>query len=293
MDFLAIDVETANSDMASICQIGFVVYDKGEIVKEWSSLINPEDYFDYWNESVHKITESDVEGSPVFPDVYDFLKEHLEGNVGVCHTHFDRVSLNKVCLKYGLPIIPVKWVDTAKVARRCWGEFSYKGYGLANVCDKLGYVFKHHDALEDAKAAAHILISAIKETENTLDDWIIRIDKPISLNGGSYDNSISKEGNPNGNLYGEVLVFTGSLQIPRKEASVLASEIGCKVDNSVTKKTTLLVVGDQDITKLSGKKKSSKHLKAENLQAKGQSIRVIKESDFLALYESNVEKVLR
>lgn len=33
MDFLAIDVETANSDMASICQIGFVIYENGQIKK--------------------------------------------------------------------------------------------------------------------------------------------------------------------------------------------------------------------------------------------------------------------
>jgi len=51
----------------------------------------------------------------------------------------------------------------------------------------------------------------------------------------------------------------------------------------VTKNTTLLVVGDQDISKLAGKNKSSKHLKAEQLISKGQLIRIIKESDFKKL----------
>ncbi|NQU33458.1 MAG: transposase, partial [Bacteroidetes bacterium] len=149
--------------------------------------------------------------------------------------------------------------------------------------------FKHHDALEDAKASAYILISAIKEKQNSIDDWLIRVNNPILSNAKSYDKSVSKDGNPDGNLFGEVLVFTGSLEIPRSEASVLASEIGCKVENGVTKKTTLLVVGDQDLSKLSGKKKSSKHIKAEELKIKGQNIRIIKESDFVALYESNIE----
>lgn len=88
-------------------------------------------------------------------------------------------------------------------------------------------------------------------------------------------------------MFGEVLVFTGSLQIPRREAASLASEIGCEVKNSVTQKTTILVVGDQDISKFSGREKSSKHLKAEKLKDKGLNIRIIKESDFIALYESN------
>lgn len=287
MDFLAIDVETANSDMASICQIGFVIYENGEIKKEWSELVNPEDYFDFWNISIHGITKKDTIESPKFFEIYEFLKNNLENKICVCHTHFDKVSINRACAKYNLPLIQTNWIDTAKVSRRCWDEFAYRGYGLSNVCEKLGYSFKHHDALEDAKASAHILMSAIKEKENSIEDWLRRVNIPILSDAGSYSKSVSKEGNPEGNLFGEVLVFTGSLEIPRKEASSLASDIGCKVENTITKKTTILVVGDQDISRLSGKNKSSKHIKAEEYKSKGQNIRIIKESDFIALYESN------
>ncbi len=49
------------------------------------------------------------------------------------------------------------------------------------------------------------------------------------------------------------------------------------------KKTTILVVGDQDITKLAGKEKSLKHRKAEGLITKGQPIRILRESDFKEL----------
>jgi len=289
VDFLAIDVETANSDMASICQIGFVHYRNGVVVKEWSSLVNPEEHFDYWNVSVHNISENDIEHSPKFRDVYELLKLNLENRIGVCHTSFDRISINRACIKYGLPLIQSNWIDTAKVARRCWTEFAYKGYGLENVCKKLGYSFNHHDALEDAKASGFIMISALKEKGNTINDWLIKSNKPIITNGRPYKESISKEGNPNGSLFGDVLVFTGSLEIPRREASLLASEIGCKVENRVTKNTTILVVGDQDINKLSGKKKSTKHIKVEELQAEGQDIRILKETDFIALYETNID----
>ncbi len=97
------------------------------------------------------------------------------------------------------------------------------------------------------------------------------------------NSSINRDGNPEGELFGEVLVFTGALEIPRKDAANLASSLGCTVTAGVTKKTTLLVVGDQDITKLAGKPKSSKHLKAEQLILKGQPIRIIGESDFQEL----------
>jgi len=51
----------------------------------------------------------------------------------------------------------------------------------------------------------------------------------------------------------------------------------------VNKKVTLLVVGDQDVLKLAGQEKSSKHRKAEALIAAGQEIRILRESDFLSL----------
>lgn len=99
----------------------------------------------------------------------------------------------------------------------------------------------------------------------------------------STGSAIKRDGNPEGELYGEVIVFTGSLDISRREAAGLAASIGCSDGTSVTKKTTLLVVGDQDLNMLSGKAKSTKHLKAEQLIEGGQQIRMIQESDFKEL----------
>jgi DNA polymerase-3 subunit epsilon len=81
-------------------------------------------------------------------------------------------------------------------------------------------------------------------------------------------------------LFGEIVVFTGALSMPRSEAADRAAAAGCRVDAGVTKETTLLVVGDQDLRRLHGYSKSSKHRKAEQLIAKGQSLRILGESDF-------------
>jgi len=277
MEFVAIDVETANADMASICQIGLAKFKDGQLIEEWSSLIDPEDYFDFININIHGITEEDVVGAPTFSEVVGELSNHLTGTVCVSHTHFDRVSVGRALEKYSLNPIDTIWLDSARVARRTWEECAWRGYGLSNLCNIIGYKFKHHDALEDAKAAGQVLIAAIEKTGLDIDSWLKRVRQPIS---GS---AINRDGNPEGELYGEVMVFTGTLEIPRREAAALSASIGCTVASGVTKKTTLLVVGDQDVTKLAGKAKSSKHLKAEQLIAKGQEIRIIKESDFKEL----------
>lgn len=277
---MAIDVETANADMSSICQIGIAKYKNGQIIEEWVSLINPEDYFDFINIEIHGITEDDVVDSPTLPEVMVTLAKFLNNNISVCHTHFDRVSIKQALTKYGLSEFNTTWLDSARVVRRTWSDFSQRGYGLHNVCEFLGYEFKHHDALEDAKAAGYILIEASKEKELNINDWLKRVNKPITQ-------AEKIEVNTNGHFYGEIMVFTGSLEIPRGEATVMASKIGCQVKSNVTKITTMLVVGDQDITKLAGHKKSSKHRRAEELISRGLKIRILRETDFKELVSSS------
>jgi DNA polymerase III subunit epsilon len=282
VDFVAIDVETANADMASICQIGIASYEAGLVVEQWESHVDPEDYFDPTNVAIHGINEQTVMGAPRLPEIHQEIVTRLEGRVVVSHTHFDRVGLQQAFVRYGLPYPSCVWLDSARVARRCWRQFSSSGYGLANVCNFLGYEFPHHDALEDAKASGHILLSAIAQTGLSVQQWLARVERPIDASE-HFSRELQRPGNPPGPLFGEVLVFTGTLQIPRREAADLADLVGCEVAAGVTKKTTMLVVGDQDVKKLAGHEKSSKHRKAEELNAQGQAIRILRESDFLEL----------
>jgi DNA polymerase III subunit epsilon len=285
MDFITVDVETANPALASICQVGLVAFQDGAVSASWQSLVNPEDYFDGMNVSIHGIDEESVKGAPTFPQIRDLIAGRLVGKIVASHTSFDRVALARVVEKYGLEQIECIWLDTARVVRRAWPEFSQRGYGLGNVAGKLGIEFLHHNAQEDARAAGEILVHAIKVTGLTVQDWLARVKRPIGLGQSS---SIAVEGNPEGPLFGEVIVFTGALTIPRREAAELAAVAGCQVTASVSKTTTLLIVGDQDIRKLAGNEKSSKHRKAEEMIAAGQHIRILGESDFRRLIDLTV-----
>jgi len=283
MDFVSVDVETANSDMASICQIGIAIFKGGNLIDEWETLVDPDDYFDGINISIHGITERDVKGAPKFPEVAKKINHYFRDNVVVSHGSFDRTSLFKAFKECNESLIFGSWLDTTRVARRTWPQFARKGFGLANVSETIGFEFKHHNAIEDAKAAGAVLIEAIKLTDISLDDWPKRVSQPIDPSSSSIGSAINRDGDPDGDLFGEVLVFTGSLSMVRNKAANAAAKMGCSVASGVTKKTTLLVVGDQDVDKLKRKTKSSKHLKAETLIAKGQVIRILKESDFIAM----------
>ena len=291
MQFVAIDVETSNPDMGSICQIGLAKFVDGKLVEEWSTLVDPETYFDDVNISIHGIEPHTVKGQPKFPQVADHLRSMLEGTCTVCHTHFDRVAIGRAFSRYGLTPMNTAWLDSARVVRRTWKDLALKGYGLASVCQKIGYEFKHHDALEDAKAAGFVLIAALRESQQDLVHWQARVNHPIYPENSSTGAAIHRDGNPEGDLYGEILVFTGALELPRNEAADLAASVGFQIAPGVTKKTTILVVGDQDVTKLGGHEKSSKHRKAEQLVAAGHRMRIIRETDFKTLVNTALNTV--
>lgn len=284
IDFVAIDVETANPDYSSICQIGMVAYSKGMIAQQWKSLVNPQDYFYPSQVNVHGIDASMVRNSPTYPEVLTIMQSWLSHQIVACHTPFDKISIKQVHEKYALAPLLCRWLDTARVTRRAWSQFSESGYRIANITEFLGISFKHHDALEDARAAGEVLLRAVQETGITVEGWLKRIEQPISgTRSYQYPSKVTREGNVEGPLLGEILVFTGELSIPRSKAADMAALAGCTVAANITKKTTIIVVGNQDIQKLAGHEKSSKHRKAEELIANGQEIRILRECDFLAL----------
>lgn len=284
MDFIALDVETANADLASICQIGIAHFVDGRFSERWESLVDPEDEFDFINIAIHGIDESMVAGAPTFPSLSETVTRKLVDTVVVSHTPFDQTAIRTVFAKYRIELPVITWLDTARVVRRTWLDLSRSGYGLAPVAERLGIEFEHHNAAEDARAAGEILLHAMRETGLSVDEWVFRTKKPISLSpGGSASERITRDGNLEGPFYGEVAVFTGALSMPRREAADIAAAAGCEVTASVTKTTTLLIVGDQDIRKLAGHEKSSKHRKAEKLIEKGQPIRILRETDFRLL----------
>lgn len=272
--FVAVDVETANPDVASICQVGLVAFTGGEQVWTWQSLVNPEDYFDPFNVAIHRIDETMVAAAPRFAAVFSELAERLSGRVVVSHTPFDRSAFDKAAERNGLPRLDCTWLDSAKVVRRAWPEYSQSGFALARVTEAMGIALQHHVAAEDARAAGELVVRAIRKTGLSLADWLKQVQRPIT------GNRIAQGGNPDGPLAGEVIVFTGVLSRPRAEAAELAARAGCSVAESVTRETTILVVGEQNLDRLAGHEKSLKHAKAEQLIQQGHEIRIISELDF-------------
>ena len=178
VEFAAIDLETANPDAFSICQIGIAFYRDGALAEEWMSYIDPQANFNRDNIAVHGITAAAVRGWPRLSEVAGRLHEMLDGRIVVSHSKFDRIALEQAFDRHEIPRLTCAWLDSTLVARRAWDGFAKGGFGLENLCRILGYRYQRHDALGDAKAAGVVVLAAIEQTGIGLDRWLRQVDLP-------------------------------------------------------------------------------------------------------------------
>ena len=160
--FVALDVETANHDRASICQIGIACVRPDNSIATWVTYVDPQT--SHWVfTDLHGISQSTVKGAPSFAEALLILETPLSDVTVYQHSGFDQSAFRAACtgLKCDEPLW--NWQNSVTVARRAWPELKENGgHGLASLKTHLRLSFDHHDAGEDARAAAEIVLRAEK-----------------------------------------------------------------------------------------------------------------------------------
>lgn len=163
--FIALDVETANGNSHSICQVGLAMVSDNGVIETANYMVDPDQPFDDFNTQLHGIDAQAVAGAPQFAQVLDKVRDLLESHTLIQHSSFDKRAFNTACDLHGLAILDTVWLDSVIVARTAWPELKGNGgHGLASLKDFLGLEFLHHDAEEDARAAAEVVLHAEAQT---------------------------------------------------------------------------------------------------------------------------------
>ena len=166
MKITCIDFETANPFWGSICSVGAAVIENGNITESISELIKPHPEYAVFNRDnvrVHRIKPEMVRNAPEFNMFYPGFKHLIEGGLIAAHnTSFDIDCLRDVLTIYGIPIPSFEYICTCELAKKAWPD--EKTYKLKAFSRMLGHEFRHHDAGEDAIAAANIIIKAMEKT---------------------------------------------------------------------------------------------------------------------------------
>ena len=160
LDFTAIDFETANGFRGSPCAVGLTKVRDGKVVAEASWLMRPpakHDHFDYHNVRIHGIRAQDVAGMPRFGELFPEIGAFIGDDILAAHNAaFDLGVIRSGLEVSGLPGPAYDYVCTVMLSRRC---YSLVSNSLPFAAEEAGVpLVNHHDAGEDARACAGILI---------------------------------------------------------------------------------------------------------------------------------------
>ncbi|MRT94366.1 exonuclease domain-containing protein [Ancylomarina sp. 16SWW S1-10-2] len=249
MDFVAIDFEHAMPFKGSVCSVGIVSYKEGNIVDEYSTLIQPpNNEYNYYTVKVHGITPELTENAPKFIDVYPEIKKRIKGNVLVAHNAF---STDKACLEQAMDYSGIQedlnldWECTYRITNA-------KLNIVAQVCH---IELNHHEALSDARACAKIfdLYQNDKLPLNEIEEAnpVKRKTKTRSrssygerLKGEIFQPDFENAKNKENPFYMKKVVVSGFAIADKKLIAQELKDFGADVDTGISKKTNFLIAGD-------------------------------------------------
>ena len=270
--FVAIDVETANGNRHSICQVGMAMVAHDGRVDTHGFFVDPDEPFHSFNSQLHGIDAATVRGSPRFAGALAPVRSFLERHALIQHSNFDKMAFDAACARGNLAPLTSAWSDSVRIARKAWPELRGQGgHGLGNLKKVLNLNFRHHDAVEDAWAAAQVVLLAEERTGQGFAEL-----GATAATRARFPAKVGLPGNEQGPFFGQSVCFTGRLGLDRMQAARLAVQAGFEVRTGVTKALTLLVVGDQDADAAV----TTKQRRAQDLIAKGADMRILTETEF-------------
>lgn len=305
MNFVAFDIETATANRSSICQIGITEVIDGVPQEPKSWLIQPEgNLYDSMNIWIHGITPEDTKDSPSFPEVWNEVYQYLKGKIVVAHnTSFDMYALRDAFNNYNMEYPTFDYFCTLRIAR-----YIIKGcysYSLNVVLDYMNIQFEgHHRADCDSLGCAKLLLKCLEIDGSTLED----LENKYAFHRGKFDKDLfiphlaldkydpdssykrfikhiqvdDSTADPSNYFYGKTVCFTGTCQYGvRKELLLKVAQVGGIPTDSVTAKTDILVVGQQDYRVVGDDGMSNKQEKAYKMLKAGKDIEILSETEFL------------
>lgn len=167
--FVVVDVETTGSkpELNNIIEISCILVKNGEILDEFSTLVNPHQNIPKFITLMTGITNEMIYNAPDFRVILPQLKRFFTPDcVFVAHNvGFDYSFVARSFEKNGFEFPEIPKLCTLRLARRLIGGINKKNVGA--LSEFLGIRLKNrHRAFGDARATAQILIELLEIAEN-------------------------------------------------------------------------------------------------------------------------------
>lgn len=300
--WVAIDFETA-STRGTPCAVGLVEVTDGQLGERHRSLIRPPVFeFSPFNVALHGIGPEMCRDAPAWAESLEQILEVVATRPLVAHNAaFDLGVIRDACELCEIEWPQLEYACTLVVGRRVWPGLTT--YSLPFLAAHLGVEpAVDHEPAADAACAAEVACLALQARKATglvelLDDCHATIGRLgpgewSGCHGRDSKQPIPSEPSPGARpdaehpLFGKRIAFTGALALPRREAQQAVVDRGAVATRGVRRDTDLLVTGYQDMAKLAtGKSRSAKLRRAEELRAEGREIEIVGEREFARMLE--------
>ena len=148
--YIVFDVETPNRSNDRICQIGVIVVRNGVIVDNFSSIINPETYFDQINITITGIDSDSVLNCPTFPEYWSKISKLFISHTVVAHNAtFDLNVLCKTLVHYHIDVPNMSYLCTLEISKNNLSFLKQHSLTALAAHYKIPYP-NQHNALSDA-----------------------------------------------------------------------------------------------------------------------------------------------
>ncbi|WP_261591314.1 exonuclease domain-containing protein [Pseudoalteromonas holothuriae] len=165
--YAVVDLETTGGkkELDRITEIGIVRIEQGKIVAKWQSLVNPQRRIPKYITQLTGINNEMVAQAPVFSDIASQVNDFCDNTIFVAHNvNFDMGFLKHEFQRVGMLFSKPK-LCTVQLARKYLP--GHPSYSLGNLCNTLNIELnQHHRALDDAMAAAEILLLVNEQRRN-------------------------------------------------------------------------------------------------------------------------------
>lgn len=188
--FLAVDVETANTDPASICWLGLALFRDGKLAQTWSKPVDCGQTFDPAHTQRQGLTRKETKEAVPLRAMLGPFYRLTAGRTLVSLTNFEKIALALAAEAARQPRLDARWLDVSVVARRTWRDVALRGNDIAGLCAAAGVEPENLDGpLERAVACGHIMAAACRESGLTPQQWCDRISTSDVWDGDREDGS--------------------------------------------------------------------------------------------------------
>ena len=163
-----VDIETTGGGYRTsrVLEIAVIRYENGEIVDEYTTLLDPQTYIPAFITDITGITADDIFGAPKFHEITQRLSEIFEGAVFIAHNvNFDYSFIKNEFAQLGVPFT-MKRLCTVRLSRFLYSE--HKGHSLEKIIHRHDIPFTNrHRAYDDARALVYFSELALQEHGET------------------------------------------------------------------------------------------------------------------------------